>query len=50
MAKLPDVQTPGWPDIFRVETTTPWVGGEDGTANIIKCFQKIRTSPLRANG
>jgi len=35
MANLQRPENPQWvPDIFRVETTTPWVGGEEGTANI----------------
>jgi hypothetical protein len=34
MANLSDIRNPGWPDIFRVETTTPWVGGENGTVNM----------------
>ena len=35
MANLPRPENPQWiDDIFKIETTTPWVGGENGTANI----------------
>jgi hypothetical protein len=47
MAHLSDVQTPGWPDIFRVETTTPWVGGTEGTANMQARQLKERTEYLK---
>jgi len=34
MALLPNPQNPTWPDVFQIETNTPWVGGEHGTCNI----------------
>ena len=34
MANLAKPQNPGWPEVFRVETDTPWVGGQEGTANM----------------
>jgi hypothetical protein len=34
MANLVAPQNPGWPEVYRVETNTPWVGGEHGTANM----------------
>jgi hypothetical protein len=34
MANLPIPQTPGFPGVFQIETTTPWVGSLEGTANI----------------
>jgi hypothetical protein len=34
MAVLTKPTNPAWPDVFRIETNTPWVGGEEGTCNM----------------